>query len=143
LSYILPWKLSKIFYAEYAVYADREYCSFTDDLSKTVESSHAIICGLFSLVAIIKAIKKQTRMNLILSSIAMGSQLMNSILYLVEYEIQTKDKNSINYNNPQFPTGYLLSKCPFMWVNILWIVLPSFSMCILLCSKNNINYLKK
>lgn len=138
LSYILPWKLSRIFYAEYAVYADREYCSFTDDWSKTVESSHAIFCGLFSLGAVLSKIYKKEKSYLVLSSIAMGSQLMNSILYLVEYEIQTQDKNSINFNSESFPTGVLLSKRPFMWINILWIVLPFFSMFSLLCSKQNV-----
>ena len=99
LTYIVPWKFSRIFYAEYAVYADREYCSLTDDWSKTVESSHAIFCGLFSLGALVSRIKGKKMHYTILGSIAMGSQLMNSILYLVEYEIQTQDVHSINYNS--------------------------------------------
>ena len=53
LSYVLPWKLARIFYAEYGAYADREYKATDIDWSKTVESSHAIFCGLFSLFCLL------------------------------------------------------------------------------------------
>lgn len=140
LSYVIPWKTSKIYYAEYASYADREYCSFTDDWSKTVESSHAIFCGLFSLAAIICKIQCKNKHYLITASIAMGTQLMNSILYLVEYDIQTKDHNSINYNNSTFPTGIWLSKRPFMWINIFWIIMPTYTLFCLLNTKKNMYF---
>ena len=46
LSYVWPWKLSKIFYAEYGAWADREYMSLTDDWSHTIEGTHALFCAL-------------------------------------------------------------------------------------------------
>jgi hypothetical protein len=52
---------------------------------------------------------------------------MNSILYMAEYFIQIKDKNNINYNTPEFPTGHWLLKRPFMWVNILWTLMPAYT----------------
>ena len=56
LSYILPWKLSYIFYAEYGAYADREYMISKDDWSRVIEGTHAIFCAFFFryLVYIIK-----------------------------------------------------------------------------------------
>lgn len=138
LSYILPWEMASIFYAEYSAYADREYGSFTDDWSKTVESSHAIFCGLFCLFAIILKILNKKQHYLIVISIAMGSQLMNSILYLVEYLIQMNDIRSVNYyNTTDFPAGKMLSKRPFMWINIFWIILPFYTMIYMLNCSNN------
>ena len=57
----------------------------------------------------------------------MGSQLMNSILYMVEYFIQCTDPNNVNYNDNEFPMGTLLSKRPFMWVNIFWTIMPLYT----------------
>ena len=57
----------------------------------------------------------------------MGSQLMNSILYMVEYFIQCTDPNSVNYNDEEFPMGHVLSKRPFMWVNIFWTIMPLYT----------------
>ena len=48
LSYVLPWKLSTIFYAEYGAYADREYMQNRNDWSRVIESTHALFCGLFA-----------------------------------------------------------------------------------------------
>ena len=138
LSFVLPWEMATIFYAEYSAYADREYGSFTDDWSKTVESSHAIFCGLFSLFAIILKILNKENHYLIVISIAMGSQLMNSILYLVEYLVQMNDTKSVNYyNRSDFPAGRMLNKRPFMWINIFWILLPFYTMIYMLNSNNN------
>ena len=47
-----------------------------------------------------------------------GTQLMNSILYMGQYFLQTQDPNNINYNNASFPTGVLLTKRGFMYVNV-------------------------
>ena len=52
---------------------------------------------------------------------------MNSILYMVEYFIQCTDPNNINYNDDEFPMGTLLSKRPFMWVNIFWTIMPLYT----------------
>ena len=59
LYYVIPWNLSKIFYAEYAAWADREYRSKSDDWSRIIESSHAILCGLLSIFAIYMKLKKK------------------------------------------------------------------------------------
>ena len=56
----------------------------------------------------------------------MGSQLMNSILYCGQYLIQTKNKNSINYDTSNFPCGKYLDRRPFMWINIFWFLMPSY-----------------
>ncbi len=126
LSYLLPWNLSKIFYAEYGSYADREYMIATDDWSRIIESSHAIFCGVFSLLTIVCKIKNINQSYLISLGVGMGSQLMNSILYMGNYFIQIKNPNSINYNTANFPCGPLLLKRSFMWVNIFWTLMPSY-----------------
>ena len=59
-------------------------------------------------------------------TLSMGSQLMNSILYLGEYNIQTKDKHNANYNTSKFPLGFLWNKRPFMYVNIFWTIIPMY-----------------
>ena len=59
-------------------------------------------------------------------SVAMGSQLMNSILYIGEYLIQINDIHSVNYNTYSFPTGFALSKRPFMYINIFWTIMPAY-----------------
>lgn len=125
LTYILPNNFSKIFYAEYGAYADREYMSI-DDWSRVIESTHAIFCGFFSFMAIIFTISNNNKEYLICISVAMGSQLMNSILYLYNYFYQTKQINSVNYNSTDFPTGNYLSKRPFMYINILWTIMPLY-----------------
>ena len=56
----------------------------------------------------------------------MGSQFMNSVLYMANYFIQIKDPNNINYNTPEFPCGPFLLKRPFMWVNLLWSIMPAY-----------------
>ena len=53
LKYILPWNFSNIFYSEYAAYADRKYMFLHDNWSKIIEGSHAVCCGLLSLVGLI------------------------------------------------------------------------------------------
>ena len=50
---------------------------------------------------------------------------MNSVLYLAEYTIQMKNLSS-NYVSDKFPAGVMLIKLPFMWINILWIMMPAY-----------------
>lgn len=135
LSYILPWKLARIFYAEYGAYADREYKAMDIDWSKTVESSHAIFCGLFSLFCLILKQVGNQRSFYITLGISMGSQVMNSLLYMVEYYYQTIDPHNVNYNSESFPTGTLYAKRAFMWVNVFWIVLPTYTIIYYLMEK--------
>jgi len=59
-------------------------------------------------------------------NVAMGSQLMNSLLYMGNYFIETKNINSINYNSDTFPCGILMYKRPFMYVNIFWTIMPCY-----------------
>ena len=57
----------------------------------------------------------------------MGTQFMNSFLYMYSYFIQEKDPNSVNYDDSNFPAGKLLDKRLFMWVNIFWLVMPFYT----------------
>ncbi len=61
-----------------------------------------------------------------MSSVAMGCQLMNSVLYMFNYFIEMKDKNNINFVNSSFPLGEAFSERPFMWVNLIWTVMPTW-----------------
>ena len=93
LSFIIPWKLSPIFYADYAAYADREYMLKNRDWSRIIEGTHAIFCGLFSTMAIINKKRNLHNKFLITLAVSMGSQLMNSILYMCSYFIELNKKN--------------------------------------------------
>ena len=124
---ILPWKFSLIFYGEYGSWADREYMITTDDWSRVIESTHALFSGVFALLALYHNSTNNYSAFMLTLGVSMGSQLMNSILYMAEYFIQVKDKNNINYNTPEFPTGLWLLKRPFMWVNILWTLMPAYT----------------
>ena len=124
LDIILPWKFSLIFYGEYGAYADREYMTNKDIWSRIIEGSHLLFCGVLSYIAIILNIMNY-KYDTILSA-AMGAQLMNSILYMFEYYIQTKNKNSLNYNTNSFPLGPFWIMRPFMYINILWTVMPIY-----------------
>jgi hypothetical protein len=126
ISYILPWKFSKIFYSEYGAWADREYMSHTDDWSRIIESSHCTQCALFAFIAIFCKIIGNHNNYLITLSVSMGTQFMNSILYLFAYFIQEKEPANINYNSSSFPTNTWLTDRPFMLVNIFWFVMPFY-----------------
>ena len=126
LRMILPWELSKIFYAEYGAYADREYMTEKDKWSLIIEGTHSFLCALFSTLAIISLFYENNKNFYLFLGISMGSQLMNSILYMGEYIIQTKNINNINYNNSDFPCGKFLIKRPFMWINIFWTIMPIY-----------------
>lgn len=125
---VLPNYFAVLFYATYAAWADREYMSSTDDWSRVVESSHAVFCGLFSLLAVYNYARGNSREFLITLGISMGSQIMNSLLYMVEYFIQCGDSDNVNYNSDSFPTGILLSKRAFMWINVFWLLLPTYTL---------------
>lgn len=126
ISTIFPWNLSKIFYAEYAAYADREYMSKNDDWSTVIEGTHALYCALFALFALYYNFTNNTKNYYITLSISMGTQLMNSILYISEYLIQIKTSSNINYNSEYFPTGRYLLRRPFFYINFVWTILPSY-----------------
>lgn len=143
LSYVLPWKLARIFYAEYGAYADREYMALNIDWSRTVEGSHLLFCGLFALFCLLLKQADNVKSFYITLGISMGSQLMNSILYMVEYYNQTLDQYNVNYDSSDFPTGFLYCKRPFMWVNIFWIVMPTYTIIYYLMEKKQIRYTRK
>ena len=127
LEYILPWKLAYIFYAEYGAWADREYMSNSDLWSHTVEGTHAVFCATFALFGLVARCHRRYIKSLIVIGMAMAFQLMNSILYMVEYGIQCNQQNSVNYfNNTNFPLGNLMVKRPFMYVNVFWLLCPTF-----------------
>ena len=127
-SYVLPNKFAYIFYSTYAAWADREYMSTTDDWSRVVESSHAFFCGLFAAFAVYNKWRGNRLEYLITMSISMGSQVMNSLLYMVEYFIQMQDPHNVNYNNATFPAGTMLSKRAFMWINVFWLLIPTYTL---------------
>ena len=146
ISYILPWKLSQIFYSEYGAWADREYMSHTDDWSRIIEASHCSQCAFFALFAILFKIWGNHNNYLIALSAAMGTQFMNSFLYMFAYFIQERNRESPNYNNITFPAGEFLEKRLFMWVNIFWLIMPFFTigyylLSNLIKSKKIMNYL--
>jgi len=126
LDNLLPWKFSKIFYAEYGAWADRDYMMITNYWSRLIEGSHAFLCGLVALHCMLNKTEGEERTFLILAVLSMGTQLMNSILYMGEYFIQTRDQGSVNYNSYIFPIGILLTKRGFMYVNLLWTIMPSY-----------------
>ena len=126
LSYILPWKFSPIFYSEYGAWADREYMSHSDDWSRIIEGSHCSQCALLALFAIMYKLWGNHNNYLIALSASMGTQFMNSFLYMFAYFIQERDQQNPNYNNAAFPAGNYLEKRLFMWVNIFWLIMPFF-----------------
>lgn len=132
LSMVLPWNFSKLFYSEYASWADREYMFYKDDWSFTVEGTHCIICGFFSFVTLVCMLCGNEVGFLMALCLAMGSQLMNSILYLEQYWVQCSESSSVNYNTQQFPCGKYLLKRIFMWINLLWILMPTYALCVYL-----------
>lgn len=119
-----PNNFSQIFYAEYGAYADREYMTNTDTWSRVIESSHSLMCGIFCLLAMINYLLGKSSKFLFALSVGMGSQLMNSILYMANYFNQVKDKDNVNFNTTSFPSGQYLEKRPFMYVNIFWTLMP-------------------
>ena len=126
LSYTIPWKLAPIYYADYGAWADREYMTLTDDWSRIIEGSHELFCGLFSFLALYYKANKHNNESLMALSIGMGTQLMNSILYMSEYIIQSKIPSNVNCDNHNFPCGKYFIKRPFMYVNIFWTLMPSY-----------------
>ena len=51
---------------------------------------------------------------------------MNSLLYISEYIIQTKNPISINFNSRKFPTGKYYIKRPFIYINLFWTIMPLY-----------------
>ena len=127
ITYLLPWKLSHIFYAEYGAWADREYMTNTDNWSRIIEASHCTQCALFSFLAIIFKIFKNHNNFLICLSVAMGTQFMNSFLYMFAYFWQEREQDNVNYPTKDFPSDVWLFKRAFMWVNIFWLIMPFYT----------------
>lgn len=121
-----PNRFSQLFYAEYGAYGDREYMSSIDDWSRVIESSHSLLCGIFCILAIGNYISGNLAEYWFSLSIGMGSQLMNSILYLANYFNQVNDSHSVNYNTTEFPSGKYLERRPFMYINIFWTMMPIY-----------------
>jgi hypothetical protein len=126
LDYLLPWKFAKIFYGDYGAFADREYMVNTDDWSRIIESTHAMMCATFALLAFVFEYFDKYNDMLVCIGVSMGAQLMNSVLYIAEYVIQMNNPNNVNYPTEEFPAGTLLVYRPFMWVNVFWTVFPLY-----------------
>jgi hypothetical protein len=140
ISYLQPNLFSQIFYSEYGAYADREYMDKMDNWSRVIESSHSLLCGFFCLVAIGSYLYQNLPEYWLSLSIAMGSQLMNSILYLANYFNQVHEPYSVNYNTSSFPSGNYLEKRPFMYINIFWTMMPLY---VILNLLHSLRYTKK
>lgn len=146
LNYLSPHKFSFIYYSEYAAYADREYLTLTNNWSKMIEGTHEWFCGLGAFLALLSFLsikkvemvyienkKKDSHMiyydnkyYYLFLGLSMGSQLLNSLLYMSQYFIQTDEFYNPNYNSSSFPTGQYLIKRPFMYVNIFWTIMPLY-----------------
>ena len=137
LDNVLPWKLAEIFYAEYGAWADREYMIDTNYWSRLIEGSHSGLCGLFSLLGMIFRLEHIDKKYLVCIVLAMGTQLMNSILYIGQYLIQIKEEDNVNFIDKDFPGGILLIKRAFMYINIFWTIMPSYVLYKTLTNKNN------
>ena len=143
LTYILPWKLSRIFYAEYGSYADKQYMINDNHWSLIIEGSHAISCGIGSLFGMINKINQNEINYFILISMSMGSQFMNCFLYLSNYFIQLNDPYNINYYSESFPSGWLLYKRPFMYINFFWMFMPLYIFINLIIDNHNVSIFDK
>jgi len=126
ICYLLPWKFSNLFYAEYGAYADREYMSLKDNWSQIIEGSHSILCGSIMICAILSLLKSNLFLFNIYLSIGISHQLINSIIYMGQYLIQINTIYSINYNSIIFPCGKYLLKRPFIYINILYTIMPMY-----------------
>jgi len=133
LSYLLPWKLPVVFYGEYGAYADREYLSLKDNWSRLIESTHAFFCATFSFFTLILYTLEHNERAEVTWAIAMGTQLMNSILYMGQYIIQVHELSSPNHDSDEFPSGRALCKRPFMYINAPWTLMPIYAIVRLLC----------
>ena len=78
---------------------------------------------LLQIATTLKNERHLNKFNLALG-VAMGSQAMNSILYMAQYFIELNTPTSVNYNTPGFPAGDALVKRPFMYVNMFWTIMP-------------------
>ena len=68
-------------------------------------------------------------------SVSMGSQLMNSILYIGEYAIQCKTPGNINYPTDEFPLGPFATKRLLFYCNGFWTIMPAYSIIMLFLQK--------
>lgn len=124
---LLPNRLGQLFYAEYGAYADREYKSRRggDFWARLIESSHALCCGAFCLLALVFYLHDSPERACLAGAMGMSAQFMNSLLYMGQYHLQTEDQDSPNYASPAFPLGPWLKQRPFMWINAFWMLFPS------------------
>jgi hypothetical protein len=122
---ILPSNTAIIFYAEYAAHSDRLYANSINPWiywSLMIESSHGIFCGLSALLMFIASYFNFNNMivhQFLIQSMAF--QMMNSMLYMGQYYIQTQDPRSENYVTDNFP----VNERKFMLINLFWTVMPA------------------
>lgn len=136
---LIPNRFAIIFYGEYAAYADREYKTKKDNWSRVIEGTHAGLCGLLSGFGLL-SYQLQSPIAIVFINTAMGCQLMNSILYMSEYNIQTRTPGHINFDSNNFPLGKFWYKRPFMYINIMWTIMPIIVIASSLCDANHKHY---
>jgi len=82
----------------------------TNDWSRVIESTHAIMCALFAFIAFVMGyFNLQQRVALCVGA-SMGTQLMNSILYMAEYSVQMEDPYNVNYPTEKIPSRNITGK---------------------------------
>jgi hypothetical protein len=126
---IIPSRFTRLFYAEYGAHADREYMSRRrgDYWSRLIESSHALCCAMFCLSSLVFLyIDNDEDRYMTALLFGMGCQFMNSLLYMGEYYRQCDDPTNPNHVTNTFPIGNWMSDRPFMWINVLWLLMPLY-----------------
>ena len=125
-SYTLPWNMAKIFYAEYGAWADREFISNSDEYTHQVEGTFMIFCAISSAFGLMTDFERRSVISVVAVGFAMLIQLISTIIYIVDYVVQLRDYYNVNFYSGDFPVGTMFSKRPFLYANVLWLLMPAY-----------------
>lgn len=142
-SYILPWNFAKIIYSEYLAWADRDYSYINMDWSNIMERTPAIFTAMFAFIGLFARVCNSVMKSYVFISIAMGIELMNTIIYTTQYGINCNNEHNSNYNSYYFPLGVALSNRPLMYVNTFFILMPIVILIKIICFDINMREWKK
>ena len=124
LRMIRPRNLSLVFYSDYAAWADRLYMTPKNPWSLVIEGTHCLCCALPCLLSLICDVMMYDHLGEQFLFLGMAWQMINSVLYVSQYMIQTKQSSSPNYDTVKWPCGDYMLNRPFMWINIFWTLCP-------------------
>lgn len=124
LRMIRPRNLSLVFYSDYAAWADRLYMDPKNPWSLVIEGTHCLCCALPCLLSLIALTNYYYTLSDQLMFCGMAWQMMNSVLYISQYLIQTRQSSSPNYDSVNWPCGEYMLGRPFMWINAFWTLCP-------------------